>query len=277
MPCLDQREDPTTIAYHSTTDGRCVGMWRPDVIGTLDRHARRIVAFAVNREALPNYQRAKPFQFPLSVWYNDEGMQTVHAGLLARGARGVLIVGPGGAGKSTVCLAGLQDGFQYLGDDQIAIEPTPAGFTGHSLFGSMLVESRFGAGFEELREHGVPGTTLVYGAVGSREKIEVHEKTLVQLAEIFPDRVRASVPIKAIVISDFQPGRTETTWSPATRVEAFMALVPSTLESPSNSLLVSMPIVSELIGRTPCYRLRSGPSLPDVARCVDEILKAPAS
>ena len=252
-------------------------MWRPDVIGTLDRRARRIVAFAVNREALPNYQRAKPFQFPLSVWYNDEGMQTVHAGLLARETRGVLIIGSGGAGKSTVCLAGFQDGFQYLGDDQIAIEQQPTGFTGHSLFGSMLVEDRFGAGFKELREHGVPGTTLIYGAVGSRKKIEVHEKTLVQLAEIFPDRVSASVPIAAIAICDFQPGRTEATWSHASRVDAFMALVPSTLESPSNSLLVSMPIVSELIGRTPCYRMRSGSSLPDVARCVDEILEAAAS
>jgi hypothetical protein len=46
----------------------------------------------------------------------------LHAGAVARGGRALLIVGPGGVGKSTLATALLDRGFRYLGDDVAPID-----------------------------------------------------------------------------------------------------------------------------------------------------------
>ena len=45
------------------------------------------------------------------------GVLDVHAGIVSRGGRGVLIVGGRGRGKSTTSIDGLYGGLDYLGDD----------------------------------------------------------------------------------------------------------------------------------------------------------------
>src|SRR6185369_13029821 len=49
--------------------------------------------------------RAHPGAFALSAWLAGQGLQVMHAAAVAFGGRGVLLVGPGGAGKTTSALA----------------------------------------------------------------------------------------------------------------------------------------------------------------------------
>lgn len=48
---------------------------------------------------------------------------TLHAALVARGERGIAILGPAEAGKSTLAAALWQRGFSLLGDDLVIIDP----------------------------------------------------------------------------------------------------------------------------------------------------------
>ena len=67
-------------------------------------------------------------------WYLDHGVQVLHAGLVGLNGAGILVVGEGGSGKSTTCLAAATAGLAFLGDDFVGIEERDGGWIGpHSL------------------------------------------------------------------------------------------------------------------------------------------------
>lgn len=51
-----------------------------------------------------------------------EGYQVVHAGVVARGHRAVLLPGRSGAGKTELCAAAMGAGYTYLSDEQAALD-----------------------------------------------------------------------------------------------------------------------------------------------------------
>ena len=55
------------------------------------------------------------------------GLFPLHAACLARGDAGVLVCGPTGSGKSTLTIALLEAGLDFLGDDLVFLEPQGAG------------------------------------------------------------------------------------------------------------------------------------------------------
>ena len=72
---------------------------------------------------LPAWAKASPFRIILSWLCNRHRMQIVHGGAVSMEGRAVLLVGPGGSGKSTTALACALAGMEYLGDDYCAVEP----------------------------------------------------------------------------------------------------------------------------------------------------------
>ena len=97
--------------------------------------------------------RAHPGAFALSAWLAGQGLQVMHAAAVAFGGRGVLLVGPGGAGKTTSALACALAGGDFLGDDLCLIDigddpDEPARI--HSLFATVKLNAdsarRLGAG-----------------------------------------------------------------------------------------------------------------------------------
>ena len=98
----------------------------------LDRVDGAIVGWRATAFSAPEEGwRTLPWMLP--VWYLDQGVQVVHAGLVGRDGVGVLIVGEGGSGKSTTCLAAATAGLEFLGDDFVGIEEDGNGWIGHSL------------------------------------------------------------------------------------------------------------------------------------------------
>jgi hypothetical protein len=80
-----------------------------------------------------------------------------HAAFVARNGRGVVRPGASRSGKSTVALACLRAGFDYLGDDWIGVEPTAAGgFAGHGLYSSAFLGSDHARWFPEFARHALP-------------------------------------------------------------------------------------------------------------------------
>ncbi len=58
------------------------------------------------------------FTQPVNLWLKKSGLFFLHAGCIAENNQGILITGHPGSGKSTLSLAAVRAGFQFLGDEQ---------------------------------------------------------------------------------------------------------------------------------------------------------------
>lgn len=232
----------------ASPDGHAVAFRYEGSITLLDREAGRLVGCRRSGSQLSGGERSKPFVVLLSVWLHDRGAQLVHAALVARGGAGVLVPGVSGSGKSTTALGCVVQGLDYLGDDFVGIEPTTAGFLGHSLYDTACLARDGLARFPGLQalavDDGFPG----------------EEKPILFLSDRFPERLRRTVPVRAIVLLDV--GRPRTGLARVGRPEALRELAASTLHTvvprPGRAALA---LLGALVEQAPAWRLSLGPDL----------------
>jgi hypothetical protein len=118
----------------------------------------------------------------------DSGVVSLHAALLSRGGRGVLLVGPKESGKSTLACALLGTGWRLHSDDTVLIEDGPRA-RGIPRRVSLRQASRelLGAG-TWTRILGLPATTRTPGGI------------LFHPAEAWPGETPASVEPAAVIL-----------------------------------------------------------------------------
>jgi hypothetical protein len=227
----------------------------------LDRGSRRIVGWRANADRLSMHERTRPLPFLLPVWYADQGVQIIHAGLVARDGRGVLFCGANGAGKSTSSLACLCAGLDFLSDDHVGLEAKRDGtFVGHSVFASTRLEPDHLERFPELVPHAIP----------SPEWYET--KSLILVAEAMPERVVPSVPIRAIALPVLGEG-TRSSITPIGRAAALRALAPSTLmQMPFGATADRFAELARLTAAVPAFKLELGRDVRGIAPRVHELL-----
>lgn len=95
---------------------------RPRLVEILDRSADRAYCWAADADAVPGPSRVRPFMSILGAWLGSRGMPPLHAAAVGDSGGAVLLVGPGGSGKSTTALACAERGLQLVGDDVCAFE-----------------------------------------------------------------------------------------------------------------------------------------------------------
>lgn len=246
----------------ASPDGRYVSFRFQDSVMVLDRQAQHMVGCRRQGAPLSGGDYSKPLLLMLSVWYHDRGVQLLHTGLIAHEGAGVLIPGESGSGKSTTSLAGLAQGLEFLGDDFIGIERADTGgFVGHSIYSTACIVKENLDRFPELRRTAV------------EDRVTVEEKPILFLSEIFPERIRASVPIRAVVLLRIRNERTEI--RPARRAEALRHFAASTLHTvvprPGREALRMM---GELVENVPAWWLLLGPDLRDIQPAVARIVSS---
>jgi hypothetical protein len=230
------------------------------VVTWLDRQARQLVAWRSSAAEYSLYERTKPLRLMLRVWYDDEHVQFVHSGLVARVGHGALLAGGGGAGKSTTSLACLRAGLDFLGDDFIGLEEQPDGsFVGHSLFSTVRLERHQMARFPDLSEQ----------ALVSRDALD--PKSLLFLTEIFPERLPRAAAIRVLLLPrvvDAEISRL----APASPAQALLALAPSTVIAALGPGFQGFERLARLVRSVPTYWLELGRDLRSIPACVDEAL-----
>jgi hypothetical protein len=227
----------------------------------LDRKARRILGWTASSERLSLYERGKPFRVLLSVWLHDRGVQVVHAALVSRDGRGILLPGRGGAGKSTSALACLLAGLDYLGDDYVGLEHLGDGsFVGHSLYKSTWLEP----------DHLVRFPLLVPHAI--RRVLSWERKRLVHLSGILAEKLARSVPIRLVVLP--RVVHTPSTRArPASKAEALRAMAPTSMfELTPRVGAQGFARLAALVTRVPTYWLELGEPLAEIPACIDDLL-----
>lgn len=226
----------------------------------LDRAARRIIGWRTSADRLSMHERTRPLPFLLPVWYADQGVQIIHAGLVARDDRGVLFCGANGAGKSTSSLACMCGGLDFLSDDHVGLEARPNGFVGHSVFASTRLEPDHLVRFPELVPHAIP----------SPEWYET--KSLILVAEAMPERVKPSVPIRALVLPVLGEAA-QSRVSPIGRAAALRALAPSTLmQMPFGATADRFTELARLTAEVPAFRLDLGRDVRGIAPRIHELI-----
>jgi hypothetical protein len=243
------------LEVRSSACGRMVSFdCGPGLAFLLDRK-NRVVVGEQDPARLVLSDRLKPLLLPLRVCLSDMGVHLVHSGLVAESEAGVLIGGPGGAGKSSAALGCFMAGFEFLGDDQSALTVSGREFVGHSLYNAVQVG---------------PGWLPSFGTfpVDAIDHGSTDEKSGLFLLEVAPERLRRSVPIRVVILPRRTPGRPSATY-PARRAEALMRIAPSTVLQPLGGVGEDVHMLSRLLLHTPAYWVDLGDDrsrIPDLIR-----------
>ena len=101
-----------------------------------DPHRQMGVQLIGTMNELPPWDAGAPCRILLNLGAVSRGWYLVHGAVLSVADEGVLIVGPGGAGKSGTTLAGISTGLKTAGDDYVLIRPTspPTAFRVYNIF-----------------------------------------------------------------------------------------------------------------------------------------------
>jgi hypothetical protein len=173
-----------------------------------------------------------------------------------------LLGGAGGSGKSTTSLLCWDAGFDYLGDDYIALPAaTREGrHVAHSLYTSTWLTPDHSRRFPRLAEKAHHGS-------------EDDDKLLVLLSEVDDTRLTRSSGVSALVLPRVTGGP-DTTFRRATAAEAVLRLAPSSiLQLPFIDARPALDRMHELLKAVPAYWLQLGTSFPAIPRAVDAILR----
>ncbi len=188
------------------------------------------------------WQSAEPLRLILSWWAATVGMQLTHVAAVAGPAGAALLVGGGGAGKSTTSLSCLAGGLEFLGDDYCLVAPRPEP-TVHRVYNTAKL---LPAAFDRL-----PGLrTLARNA----DRLD-REKAVLDLMPTYADALVESAPVCAIAIPRIT-GRFAV--RPVSRGAILRAMAPSTVFGLLGATPESLSTLADVARRVPGYEVELG-------------------
>ena len=231
-----------------------------EALSVLDSEAGAAWYWVANAASLPSWEVACPIRQILFWWLGSHGYLQVHGAAVGTADGGVLVVGPAGAGKSTVALACLGSDLLYAGDDYVAVRLEPSPHVA-SLYNSGKLEP---AHVHELLPHLLP-------ALANADRLE-GEKAILYAEQHFPQQTTPGFPLAALLVPAVRPDRREPQIVPASRAAAFAALGPSTIFQLHTAGAGELATLSSLVARVPCYSLELGSDLSAIPAKISELL-----
>lgn len=208
----------------------------------------------------PYWDQASPIRQILFWWLASRGYLQVHGAAVGTPEGGVLLVGKGGSGKSTVALSSLGSRLLYAGDDYVAVtlEPSPRV---QSLYSSGKLEPEH---VRDLLPHLQP-------LLANAERLE-SEKAVIYVQRHFPSQVTTGFPLRAVLVPKVRPTERASRIVEASRAGAFAALAPSTIFQLHTAGADTLATMARLIERVPCYGLELGTDIAGIPATIEEFL-----
>ena len=169
------------------------------------------------------------------------------------------MAGASGSGKTTVSLAALVHGLGYVADDYVLLDSTGEA-TAISIYNTAKLDDGHIKRFDAL----VPGVSFPPPS-------DAEEKAVLDVAGLMPGSLRASLPVRAVLVPRISGGRARLRRvSPA---EALLALAPSTaLQMPfGDGAVVSS--LAALVRRVPCFGVDVGDDVNALGSAVEQALE----
>ncbi len=243
------------------TDGRILAAYQMDTGGLslLDRQQQLAIYAVQNAAQLPSYEDAMPLRSILHWWLRDQGCQLIHAAAIGHEDSGILLAGRGGAGKSTTALAGLLAGMAYVADDYCLVRTTPTPRV-YSLYSTGKVAADHIQRFPALRPF-----------VNNPDRLAMGEKALLLLHHHFPEQIKRSFPLRAILLPRVYGG-SETQVTRATATDALRALAPSTIFQLPGAGKEDFEFLARFVRHLPCYWLHLGTTIEHIPGVIQKML-----
>ncbi|HJT45195.1 MAG TPA: hypothetical protein VJ721_02885 [Chthoniobacterales bacterium] len=225
----------------------------------LDRENRIALFWTRTINNLPNHIRSAPLRTIFGWWLEAHGRILIHAGAVAKQNRAVLLIGPGGSGKSTAALLCLKTGWKYLADDYCVVDQSEGNDlpTVFSLYQTAKISKDW---LSRLN------------VIESDASEPVDNKQLIFVDEIFPDQMECSARCCAgllpIVSKEMRTGIV-----PATNGEAVRALAPTSMFQNAMAAEPAFRLIVRFVVRLPIARLQLGQNLDEIPRQIDNHLR----
>jgi hypothetical protein len=240
--------------------GQTVILQRQGRFVTVVDWAKRAAYWLVPDASSISYiDRAHPLQQLLNYWLGKQRRFFVHGAAVGNVRDGVLILGRGGAGKSTTALSCLEDGMHYVADDYCLVSGNGEEPLVHSIYGTAKVA------FGELNRF-----PLLAAAAQTSNRQE-GEKAVLFLANLAAARLTTRLRLRAILqacIADLPRTRLRS----ASRGEAFRAIVGSCALHLPQARAEALQCFIGLVRQLPVYVLELGADLRSTPAVIRELL-----
>jgi hypothetical protein len=200
------------------------------------------------------------FTVPLAELLKRRGLYMVHAAGLAVAGQGLLVAGQSGAGKTTLALALLRAGFDFLADDTVFLSLGKNGLRILAFPDEVDVTAQTLGFFPELQR--LTHTSKPSGRL----------KQAICATSLYQVRPCWECEPEAIIFP--QPGKSSRSiLAPMPKPEALVLLVCNVLRTEPSSSQAHLDALARLVRNCRCYRLHTGydfDRLPDLLRPVLE-------
>jgi len=155
------------------------------ILSVYDTHKKQAYYIVSDTKKLPWYISGAPLHEIFYWWARSTNMHILHCGVVGTENNGIALLGSKGAGKSTMVLTCLENGFQYISEDYCIVtgDESPVA---HSLYNS--------AKFTDFTFEKFP-----HLAIHKKNNETVNGKHLVYYKDIYPKKLLKKLPIKALV------------------------------------------------------------------------------
>lgn len=209
-------------------------------------------------DAFPPWEPGAPLRAFLHWEYAARGMRLTHAGTLGVNGSGILLAGPGGAGKSGTVVAGLLNGLDSVGDDYVLVELS-RGVIARPLFSTLKQDPE---GFARL---GLKTRLGTHGPLNWQRKHTFH------IGDISPRTVPATLDIVALVVPHIGGGG-RSSIKPASRGDTMIALAASSIAQMPGERQSGFRFFGDLTRQLPCFRLSLGTDPAEIAGTIADFL-----
>ncbi len=245
---INFHEEPYLIRFDYTTG----------LLYLFNRETRQGIFWVRDYREVPYFETSSPLRALLDWWLRDTSFQLMHGGAIASEHAGILIMGPGGAGKSTTCSLTFRSSLFFLADDFCLVD-TKNPSQVYCLYSSTKLNPDVFSQFPELR----PATHhLPQGP---------EEKATFLLHPHFKEKIQRQAPLRALLIPKIS-GKKETRIFSTSPFKALAALAPSTLFILSGYGDHSFKKASQLVKNLPCFELELGYDFSEIPLVINEFL-----
>lgn len=223
-----------------------------------DRQAATAAFVLPDASCVPFWEWAAPFRLIFHWWSADLAGQLTHAAAVGRHGRGVLLVGPGGSGKSTTAVAALDAGLDYISDDYtlITIAPKPVA---ERLYGSAKMHTEF-------LPQALPGWS--HRAVRT---IGPERKSMLLVDRFAAAQLVPRLELSALCVPRIADRETATL-EPLAAKHALLALAPSSLYQLPGARRPAFDFLRRLVESLPAYTLWLGRDIASGPRALASLL-----
>lgn len=231
----------------------------PETFAVYDRGRRVSVYWSRYADGLYRSLESAPLRAQMRWMGMDRGLHLMHAAAVGRGGDGLLLMGAGGAGKSTTAFAAMLAGMEFVSDDFCVLRCEPDGST------TVMPLVTIGRATENTMRL-LPGLAerVVNRGAPADHKAEI------ELADVITPAL--TVRALGVPVQDRVPGAPR----PLPTGTFVRKVLLGTMSSYPGMADVSFRFLARLAGGLPCFELPVGPDLADVEDLIDGALSMTA-